>query len=151
MGKLLVKLGNAENWRDFYNNDWKAQISTSNGKWDRIPKQKLPVLAEHRILAVASASVDAKPHWRTGGWLVAQLNLPATVSFKPEVATLKVPLFKHALWVLPDYGHSYELEFTPAPWLRTVEIAIEEYIGEEKDSTEEVIKTLPSGEWVTFN
>jgi hypothetical protein len=150
MGKLLVQFGNADNWQQIFDETWKAQISAVTGKYDPIGKKTLPILCDHRILAVGTTSLSAKPNWRTGGWITAKLKLPGSTFFNPEVQTFKVPLYSLALWVLPDYGHSYELEFWPAKWLRDVELEIQQYIGEEKDSTEEVIKTLPPGEWVVF-
>ena len=150
MGKLLVQFGNTENWQPLLFDSWKAEISPTTGKYDPIGRKKLPVLSDRRILAVGATSLSAKSNWKTGGWLSAKLKLPGANSFSPEVETFRVPLFDLALWVLPDYGHSYQLEFWPARWLRDIDLEVQQYVGEEKDSTEEAFKTLPPGEWVVF-
>jgi hypothetical protein len=141
MGKLLVQLGSSTNWETLYLGQWTA-IPTLIGNKEHfpIPSQIIPILADRRILAAGAASLSTKPTWRTGGWLNARLKLPGALSFNPEVETFKLPLFGLKLIVLPDFGHSYQLEYRIPPWFKDAEVEIYQYIGPEGDSTDELIK-----------
>lgn len=151
MGKLLLQLGNNQNWERLYNRRWDADRIDSGKKYVPIPVQTLPVLADRRILVVGGASADALGHWTTAGWLVPKLYISG-LSYpflEANLNTERIPLNDYRLLILPDLSHSYRLEFRIPKWLKEVELDIWQYIGDEKDSTDELLKQM-SPQWGYF-
>lgn len=151
MGKLLLQLGNNQNWQQLYGNRWTALRLDGDKKYVPIPAQTLPVLAERRILVVGGASADALGHWTTAGWLIPKLYISG-VSYpflEANLKTERVPLNDYQLIILPDFGHAYRLEFRIPRWLKEVELDLWQYVGEEKDSTDELLKQL-APQWGYF-
>lgn len=144
MGKLLLQLGNNQNWENLYTHRWESVSIDGGRKYIPIPSQVLPILAEHRILAIGGGSMDALQHWKTAGWIIPKLYISG-VSYpflEANLPTEKIPLNDYRLIILPDLSHSYRLEFQVPKWLKEVELDIWQYVGEEKDETDELIKQL---------
>lgn len=151
MGKLLLQLGNSQNWEQVYNRTWSAQIVPGGKQFVPISKQTLPILADRRILVAGTTSIDAQPNWQTGGWLTPKLYVQGlTLPFiEANVNSFRLPLSDYRLMILPDLSHSYRLEFRVPKWLKSVELDIWQYIGDEKDSTDELIKQI-APQWGYF-
>lgn len=144
MGKLVLQLGNNQNWENLYTHRWEA-VSIDNGKkYIPIPPQTIPILVEHRILAIGGGSADALQNWYTAGWIVPKLYISG-VSYpflEANLPTEKIPLNDYRLIILPDLSHSYRLVFQTPKWLKEVELDIWQYVGPELDQTDELIKEL---------
>jgi hypothetical protein len=151
MGKLLVQLGTSAHWETLYLGQWVAVPNIIGNKTHfPIPPKILPVLADRRILAAGVASLKTKPTWKTGGWLTARLALPGALSFNPDVEQFRLPLFGLKLMVLPDLGHSYQMEFRIPGWFEDCELELYQYIGPEQDSTDSALQAL-NQQWTNFN
>jgi hypothetical protein len=142
MGRPILQLGNAQNWQAFFNGSYSAQII--NGGRDFVPlgSVTLPVLSDRRILVAGTTSTAASPNWRTGGWLTPILQCGGAPFQQADLRSERIPLESTRILILPDLTEGYRLRFSIPRWLKQVDLEIWQYIGPEKDSTEELIRQL---------
>jgi hypothetical protein len=128
----------ATQWQQIYTNLFKQQ-SLNGYQSLPIPPQTLPVLAEHRILAVVAESQMAKSTWRYGGSITAIVDCGAAEFGLADVQRYPLSLNKVKLCILPDFASSYRLRYECPWWFEEIDLTIYQYIGSVTDSTENLI------------
>jgi hypothetical protein len=92
---------------------------------------------------VRSLSTSAKSTWRFGGNLIQryQLGSGGTTSLLPIVEATRKPLTinRSELHIFPKLGEQYELVHEVPIWYSHFRLTIWEYVGDEADSTEDLI------------
>lgn len=98
-----------------------------------IPPQTIPVLAEHRVLAVMTYSEKASSRWRVGGWLTIILDCGGADFVDADVQKYTIPLNRAQLVILPRLASAYKLRFEAPYWFEEIKIVIYQYVGEVTD------------------
>lgn len=144
MSTPILSLNNAQNWQQLYRHRFVSEAIVKQGRITGhipIPPQVLPILSEHRILAIGAHSDTAKSSWFSGGWLTAIVQCGGEF-LEADIAFYRVPLNSARLILMPSLSQSYKLRFRPHPWFEDVTLTIYQYIGTESDRTEDLIREL---------
>lgn len=137
MGNPIVNLGSPDNWALVYNQTKEASYYNSTSYYP-LPAFQLPFILHSPYLLVEAANIEAKPWWYLGCRLQQIIN----VGVAPDSAgtgLIKIPVNKPRVVKLPTYASDYLVKIEIPPWFNKMKIAIWEYTGEIKDSTEELI------------
>jgi len=143
MSHLVFQPTDATKWQLLYNSHFQRQPKNATEDYP-IPPQLLPILAEHRVLAVAVNSQAAKSTWRYGGSIIAVLNCGATDFGKVDAARYSLPCNGSKLVILPGIASTFQLRYEVPWWFPEVALSIYQYIGPVSDSTENLIEQLRS-------
>lgn len=143
---------------------------TGQGKWQRVyfalkegnPDNRrikapliepfeLPLLFERHILAISAVCYEARPRWRTAGWLnqvYTGVNLEGNVftvgspTSGVDANSQRIKLNNIQLIVFPQLASNYYLWFDPVHWLPKLSLAVWEFTGESSEPIAELIETL---------
>lgn len=141
MSRLVIEPANSNNWRQLYQHKF---VTQEVGPRERslIPATVLPVLAESRILVAKIYSQYAKDTWRNGGSLMPLINCGMSGFQETGLSSYRLPCNGARLLILPKFSTTYKLKFSCPWWFSEVELTIYEYIGDESDSTEDLIREM---------
>jgi hypothetical protein len=133
MGRLLLELGNSQNWIPLWS--YRLEAGQVWGLQKAIPEQVVPVLLDRRILAAKTTSLAGSPTWKYGGLIKPLLQCSngnfSEALIKPE----RLSLNDTKLIFLEDLGE-YRLKISPPKWFPSFELDLWSYIGLEQDTGE---------------
>lgn len=113
---------------------------------------EIPLIPTSRIFLVGTFSRDAKPTWYRAGYLTQEIlgvKVDDTVVFEglnssPDTTVdadnRVIGLNKVQLVVFPKYSSSFALRFETVAWIKSLNLTIWEYRGQESDTIEELIQ-----------
>jgi hypothetical protein len=143
MGHPIFQPADPTKWSLLYSQQFAVERYNAR-QYQPIPPQRLPILAENRVLVVGSASQRAKATWKHGGILHAMVNTGATPFQLADVASYRLGCNQAKLIILPAIASTYQLRFEIPSWFEEVNLTIFEYLGPVTDSTENLIAELQS-------
>lgn len=141
MSRLIFDSANSANWRSLYQHQFVPQ-QIKPGERTLIPATVLPVLAESRILLARTSSQFAKSTWRNGGSLTPLIDCGVTGFAETGLSSYRLPCNAARLLIFPNFSTAYKLRFSCPWWFDEITLTLYEYIGDERDSTEDLIQEL---------
>ncbi|MBD2202754.1 hypothetical protein H6G33_17905 [Calothrix sp. FACHB-1219] len=115
---------------------------------------ELPYLTDKHIFLVGASYLDKPPTWSRAGYLYQQvdgIHVDDTVVFEGlgRVPTTEIDNSRFLIRLntvqlirFPVVSETFRLRFEPLPWIPQITLAVWEYVGEEIDSTEELIQSV---------
>jgi len=138
-----LELGNSENWESIWSNTITAQQGTFPNSHLPIPNQEVPILLNRHVLACAVSSATAKPTWNFAGFLGQKLFSGLIVGGSPDtfaVNKYKLWLDRITLLTFDKLTPTYSVVFEIPKWFDQVTINLWQYIGADRDSTDDLIE-----------
>jgi hypothetical protein len=143
MSNLILELNNSQNWEAVYSTSSSA-VRSSDGNYVSIPEITVPILLEKRIIVVGINSVSAKSTWHFGGYINRKIRTGITDGGNADstIERKRVSLNELNLIQFSRISANYALSLEVPRWFKDVTLSLWQYIGIEKDSTEELINQL---------
>lgn len=141
MARLLLDVSNQNNWRLLFNGEFRA-TQISERERELISPLILPIAAESRILIAKTINQPAKVTWKNGGTLTPLVDCGLAEFQNTGIGNYRLPCNGSKLLILPKFSSTYKLQFSCPYWFEVVTLTLHEYIGDERDSTEELIQEL---------
>lgn len=141
-----LSLTGPNNWNLLYLQQ--HQGNPDNWKKLRLPivgPIEIPFLLDSHVLAVSVTSSASKPTWKSAGTLV-QTYIGVVLGDGPSAGVdahkERIALNTTALVNLPKLADDFYLWFDPVPWLPSFALGIWEFVGDERDTTQDLLDTL---------
>jgi len=113
---------------------------------------EIPLLFDKHILAVMAQNSQTPSTWKKAGDLVQvftgvfhdepNFDPPLIPTFGVDVESKYIPLNTLRMYVFSSYAPQFYLWFEPVKWLKKVTLTIWKFVGEQFDSTEEILETI---------
>ena len=146
MSQPVLQLTTQGNWNQIYDESRSAVPMSPVGGHYPIPAFEIPFLFDKHIIAVRCLSTSAKATWRFAGTLSQRFRAGTGGSTSPlpilDAEILSLRLNRSRLVVFKQYTQQYELLFESPPWIKDMRLSIWQYIGEQSDSTEDLLREL---------
>lgn len=149
---VTLNLTGPNKWQRVYFQSFEGNPQNARYRAPLIEPFELPFLFDSHVLAISVACRDARPRWRTAGWLhqtYSGINLDSETTFivnSPtagvDAANIRVGLNTLELIVLPKLSNDFYLWFDPVPWLPRLTLGLWEFTGEVSDSYLEQFESL---------
>lgn len=144
MSRIIRALGEVNHWEEVYNQFFRATPApgVNANAYDPIPPVAPPFIFDKFVLAIATSSVDVKPHWFLAARVKQQIRALSSNYIDVAGPSLPLQLNKTQLVVLPQVAADYKLRLDIPWWHTEMGFTIWQYVGPETDSTEDLIDTL---------
>lgn len=141
-------------WQRVYFEQFVGDKNNYKIKAGLIQPFEIPLLFDQHLLAISASSRDAKPRWRTAGYLTQTYagialegggvtDTPSTPTYGVDAANKRIGLNTIELVNLPKLSADFYLWFDPVHWLPSLTLSIWEYQGiETPDRIEELLETV---------
>ena len=136
---------NSDNWEQIYNDSFRV-VSVSDKLFVPFQEILIPTLVNKHIIAVyINTEIPKGAKWNYAGYLIQRLELGLSVggdSKFDEFSRRKLFLNRIKLIIFPKITNAYTLSFELPEWFKTAKILIWQYLGNDIDSTENLIYAL---------
>lgn len=106
-------------------------VPESAERYFPIPDFTCPLLADQPVLAISADSNDANPKWRFAGHVKQLIRTGLVVGGNQDTVSSvkKFYLNQISLIWFPNYGGTYQVQFSIPFWLRDITVQIWQYTG----------------------
>lgn len=126
-------------WSRVYNQQFYAeQVGIS--RFRPIPPVNLPVLLHSPVIAVATDSQEARPHWWLGIRLKQRITIPGSEFDELEAHEVRCQVNRGQLIRFPALAPQYTLRVEFPWWHSEMRVTVWEFTGEQQDSTEILVR-----------
>jgi hypothetical protein len=150
---MPIDFSGAGKWRRVYFTVFKGNPENRKIRAPLIEPFELPLLFDKQILAISATCLEAKPRWRTAGYLK---QVYSGISFEEsevmwsvnsptagvDAASQRIGLNTLELVRFPPLVNQFYLWFDPVHWLPKLTLAIWEFQGVETDNYLEALETV---------
>ncbi len=149
---LNLGLSTAGNWRLVYYQQHVGDPANRRVRAPMIDIIELPVTIPGRILAVGASYLDASPSWYTAGFFYQEVRgatLDDTLVFPGvtggsgavlDACKKRIILNTIELHIFERLASEHSFRFEAMAWIPRIILGVWEYIGEESNSTEDLIQ-----------
>lgn len=145
MSNLILNLGDAANWQNFYFHSVTAVTRPGLHKPDPIPEFTIPLKFNKHIIAVSIISQTAKSNWYFGGFLNQRITTGLISGNLPDSDVLqrrKLYLNRISILIFPTIATTFTLSLEFPKWFTQASFNFWQYTGPESDTTETQIAVL---------
>ena len=151
---MPIDFTGSNKWHRVYVNTIQGNPENRKIKAPLIEPFEIPLLFESHILAITAIYNEARPRWRTSGYLkqvYSGINLEASSDILTvnsptsgvDAATQRIGLNTLEMVRFPKLAENFYLWFDPVHWMPKLTLFLWEFQGEETPSnTEELIDTV---------